>query len=140
MMLQETYTLSNGVKIPKLGLGTWMIGNDAVSRAVVAAVGIGYRHIDTAQAYQNEAGVGEGIRASGAVVPLTPSTSEHDRRLAVGAHPLLPEEHGPARHLPRHELVEDADDDDEVDEQARTLRAPRDEKPKGYRDERRRRP
>lgn len=64
-VLNETYTLSNGVTIPKLGLGTWMIGNDAVVDAVKDAVALGYRHIDTAQAYQNEAGVGEGIRASG---------------------------------------------------------------------------
>lgn len=65
MMLKETYTLSNGVKIPKLGLGTWMIDNDDVAQAVVDAVEIGYRHIDTAQAYQNESGVGEGIKKSG---------------------------------------------------------------------------
>jgi len=64
-VLNETYTLSNGVRIPKLGLGTWMIGNDAVVKAVKEAVTLGYRHIDTAQAYENEAGVGEGIRACG---------------------------------------------------------------------------
>jgi len=65
MILQDTYTLSDGVEIPKLGLGTWMIPNDKVAQAVVDAVGLGYRHIDTAQAYQNEAGVGDGVRASG---------------------------------------------------------------------------
>lgn len=65
MILQETYTLANGVKIPKLGLGTWMIDDDKVAGAVAAAVKLGYRHIDTAQAYANERGVGEGIRASG---------------------------------------------------------------------------
>jgi diketogulonate reductase-like aldo/keto reductase len=65
MILEETYTLSNDVEIPKLGLGTWMIDNDAVDVAVQNAISIGYRHIDTAQAYQNEAGVAEGIRASG---------------------------------------------------------------------------
>ena len=64
-VLNETYTLSNGVTIPKLGLGTWMIGNDAVVQAVKDAVTLGYRHIDTAQAYENEAGVGQGLRASG---------------------------------------------------------------------------
>ncbi|MBN9654144.1 aldo/keto reductase [Halobacillus sp. GSS1] len=64
-MLKETYKLSNGMEIPKLGLGTWMIDNDDVAQAVVDAVEIGYRHIDTAQAYQNESGVGEGIRACG---------------------------------------------------------------------------
>ncbi len=65
MSLKETYTLSNDVKIPKLGLGTWMIPNDKAGDAVKQAVEIGYRHIDTAQAYQNEAGVGEGVRTCG---------------------------------------------------------------------------
>ncbi len=65
MILKETYTLSKGIEIPKLGLGTWMIENDDVTQAVVDAVEIGYRHIDTAQAYANESGVGEGIRACG---------------------------------------------------------------------------
>ena len=65
MVLNENFTLSNGVEIPKLGLGTWMIDNDKVAEAVVEAVKLGYRHIDTAQAYQNESGVGDGIRACG---------------------------------------------------------------------------
>ena len=65
MILEEKYTLSNGVKIPKLGLGTWFISDTDVVQAVVEATKLGYRHIDTAQAYQNERGVGEGIRASG---------------------------------------------------------------------------
>jgi diketogulonate reductase-like aldo/keto reductase len=65
MILQETYTLSNGVKIPKLGLGTWLISNEDVVGAVKEAVKIGYRHIDTAQAYGNEAGVGQAVRACG---------------------------------------------------------------------------
>lgn len=64
MILNDTYTLSNGVEIPKLGLGTWMIPNDDAAQAVRDAVAIGYRHIDTAQAYQNEAGVGEGLRSA----------------------------------------------------------------------------
>jgi len=65
MILEEKYTLSNGIEIPKLGLGTWFISDIDVVQAVVDAAKIGYRHIDTAQAYQNERGVGEGIRASG---------------------------------------------------------------------------
>lgn len=65
MILEEKYTLSNGIEIPKIGLGTWFISNKEVVQAVVDAIEIGYRHIDTAQAYRNEAGVGEGIRASG---------------------------------------------------------------------------
>jgi len=65
MILEEKYTLSNGVEIPKLGLGTWFINDTDVVQAVKDAANIGYRHIDTAQAYQNERGVGEGIRACG---------------------------------------------------------------------------
>jgi diketogulonate reductase-like aldo/keto reductase len=65
MILEETYTLSNGVEIPKLGLGTWFIDNKDVVQAVKDAAAIGYRHVDTAQAYRNESGVGEGVRASG---------------------------------------------------------------------------
>ena len=65
MIFEETYTLSNGVKIPKLGLGTWFIPDDAAAQAVRDAVKIGYRHFDTAQAYENERGVGEGIRTCG---------------------------------------------------------------------------
>ena len=65
MILEETYTLSNGVTIPKLGLGTWFINNKAVVQAVKDAARLGYRHIDTAQAYGNDNGVGEGIRTCG---------------------------------------------------------------------------
>lgn len=65
MILNETYTLSNDVEIPRLGLGTWLIGNDVVAQAVRDALRIGYRHIDTAQAYSNESGVGDAIKASG---------------------------------------------------------------------------
>ncbi len=64
-MLNETYTLSNGIEIPKLGLGMWMIDDDIAGQAVHDAVDIGYRHIDTAQAYMNEGGVGEGVRTCG---------------------------------------------------------------------------
>lgn len=65
MILLEKYTLSNGVEIPKLGLGTWEISDDTVAQAVKEAVAIGYRHIDTAQGYSNERGVGEGVRNCG---------------------------------------------------------------------------
>ncbi|WP_449278816.1 aldo/keto reductase [Leucobacter sp. GX24907] len=65
MILNENYTLSNGAKIPKLGLGTWFIDDDRAADAVRSAIEIGYRNIDTAQAYGNERGVGEGVRTSG---------------------------------------------------------------------------
>lgn len=64
-MLKETFTLNNGVKIPKLGLGTWFIEDDKAADAVREAVKLGYRLIDTAQAYGNERGVGEGVRTCG---------------------------------------------------------------------------
>lgn len=65
MILQENYMLSNGVQIPKLGLGTWFIEDNYAADAVKQAVLLGYRHFDTAQAYGNEAGVGAGIRNCG---------------------------------------------------------------------------
>lgn len=64
-ILNDTYTLSNDVTIPKLGLGTWFIDDDKAAQAVRDAIEIGYRNIDTAQAYGNERGVGKGVRTSG---------------------------------------------------------------------------
>lgn len=64
-MYNEYLTLSNGVRIPQLGLGTWFINDGDAAAAVKEAVKIGYRHIDTAQAYGNERGVGEGVRTCG---------------------------------------------------------------------------
>ena len=65
MILNETYTLENGLVIPKLGLGTWFIDDDQAAEAVRTAVKLSYRLIDTAQAYGNERGVGEGVRTCG---------------------------------------------------------------------------
>lgn len=65
MILQESYRLENGVQIPRLGLGTWFIADNKAARAVRDAVEVGYRLIDTAQAYGNEQGVGEGVRTCG---------------------------------------------------------------------------
>lgn len=65
MILQESYRLENGVQIPRLGLGTWFIADNKAARAVRDAVEVGYRLIDTAQAYGNERGVGEGVRTCG---------------------------------------------------------------------------
>ncbi|OLT55963.1 2,5-diketo-D-gluconic acid reductase [Corynebacterium sp. CNJ-954] len=64
MSYNESYTLSNGVEVPALGLGTWFIDDDQAAQAVRDAVSAGYRNIDTAQAYGNERGVGEGVRTS----------------------------------------------------------------------------
>lgn len=57
--------LDSGTSIPQLGLGTWPLDDAEVERAIVAAAGVGYRHVDTAAKYGNEAGVGRGVRASG---------------------------------------------------------------------------
>ncbi len=65
MILNETYRLNNGVEIQKLGLGTWFIDDKNAAQAVKDAVEAGYRLIDTAQAYGNERGVGEGVRTCG---------------------------------------------------------------------------
>lgn len=55
----------NGMKMPALGLGTWQLSGDSCISAVRTALNIGYRHVDTAQAYENEGEVGRGIRESG---------------------------------------------------------------------------
>ena len=55
----------NGARIPAIGLGTWELRGRACARIVEQALRLGYRHIDTAQAYDNEREVGEGLRASG---------------------------------------------------------------------------
>lgn len=58
-------TLNNGVAMPQLGLGVWQSTPAEAATAVTTAIDVGYRLIDTASAYQNEEGVGQGIRASG---------------------------------------------------------------------------
>jgi diketogulonate reductase-like aldo/keto reductase len=65
MILDESFTLANGVTIPKLGLGTWLVKDSPAAQAVRDAAGVGYRHFDTAQAYGNERGVGEAVRTCG---------------------------------------------------------------------------
>lgn len=60
-----TITLNNGVEIPQLGFGVFQIEPDKTEAATSAALEVGYRHIDTAEMYGNEAGVGAALRASG---------------------------------------------------------------------------
>ncbi|MGY3453300.1 aldo/keto reductase [Bradyrhizobium sp. USDA 4353] len=55
---------ANGARIPALGLGTWELRGRTCARIVEQALTLGYRHIDTAQVYENETEVGEGLRAS----------------------------------------------------------------------------
>ncbi|MCB1447021.1 MAG: aldo/keto reductase [Rhizobiaceae bacterium] len=62
---QPHISFPDGRSIPQVGLGVWQTPNDTAVTAVRAALENGYRHIDTAAIYENEEGVGEGIRASG---------------------------------------------------------------------------
>ncbi len=61
----EYFTLSNGVKIPALGFGTWQVKGEDCYNAVTEALKVGYRHIDTAWIYRNEKEVGRAIEDSG---------------------------------------------------------------------------
>ena len=61
----EEYILNNGVKMPKIGLGTWLIDNEKIEEVVKNAISVGYRLIDTAQAYGNEEGIGKAIKECG---------------------------------------------------------------------------
>ncbi len=61
----STIKLNNGVNIPCIGFGTWKMMNNVAEDAVKSAISLGYRHIDTAAAYENEVGVGKGIRNCG---------------------------------------------------------------------------
>lgn len=61
----QTFKLNNGVEIPVLGFGVFQIAPNETERAVLNAIEAGYRHIDTAQAYQNEKEVGDAIKHSG---------------------------------------------------------------------------
>ena len=58
-------SLAPGVDIPLLGLGTWPMNDEEAAAAVAEALRLGYRHVDTAENYGNERGVGEGLRRSG---------------------------------------------------------------------------
>ena len=64
-MQNEYFTLTNGVKIPKIGFGTWQITNEDAVGAVGMALETGYVHIDSASGYRNEEGVGIAVRNSG---------------------------------------------------------------------------
>jgi 2,5-diketo-D-gluconate reductase B len=59
------YVEANGARIPVIGLGTWDLRGRTCARVVEQALRQGYRHIDTAEMYENEREVGEGLRASG---------------------------------------------------------------------------
>lgn len=65
-MLEKKVKLSNGNAIPVIGLGTWQTPNEIAARVVQEGIEVGYIHIDTAIAYKNEVGVGEGLKLSNA--------------------------------------------------------------------------
>ena len=74
----DCFTLANGVQIPGIGYGTWQTPDGETAAACVkAALDAGYRHIDTAFAYGNETGVGEGLRRSGVARQDIFLTSKH---------------------------------------------------------------
>ena len=84
------YQTIKGEKVPSLGLGTYRLTGESCSRAVERALSIGYRHVDTAQMYGNEAEVGRGIQASGVdreevfiTTKVWPSDFERDRVLGT---------------------------------------------------------
>lgn len=65
MPLPTHFTLNNGEKIPAVGFGTWLAPPGQVEGAVEIALKAGYRHLDCAAVYRNEAEVGQGIQRSG---------------------------------------------------------------------------
>jgi diketogulonate reductase-like aldo/keto reductase len=71
-----------GFKLPIVGLGTWQLTGRECTRLVEQAIRLGYRHIDTAQMYGNEAAVGEGVRASGERAEVVVTTKVQPERLA----------------------------------------------------------
>lgn len=86
--ITSTYELQNGVKIPKVGFGTWQVPASDAEEAVGNALKIGYRHIDTALAYENEFEVGTAIKESGidrkdifVTTKLPAETKTHDGAL-----------------------------------------------------------
>ena len=64
-MTQTSITLADGTAIPQVGFGTWQVSDADVTPAVLSALEVGYRHIDTAQVYGNEAGVGRALASAG---------------------------------------------------------------------------
>ena len=73
---------AHGFKLPLVGLGTWALRGRDCARVVQQAIKIGYRYIDTAQMYDNEAAVGEGVRTSGMRAEVVVSTKVQPERLA----------------------------------------------------------
>lgn len=110
---------ANGASIPVIGLGTWTLRGKECTRLVEQAIAAGYRHVDTAQMYDNEKAVGEGIRASGkrdqifVTTKVTPENlrasdlerSTHDSVKALGFEPDLLLIHWPNPRIPLAETI-----------------------------------
>ncbi|HZD90773.1 MAG TPA: aldo/keto reductase [Pseudolabrys sp.] len=77
-----TFVEAKGFRIPLVGLGTWALRGRDCARMVEQAIRLGYRHIDTAQMYDNEAQVGEGVRASGVRAEVMVTTKVQPTLLA----------------------------------------------------------
>lgn len=76
-VLDEYYTLSNGVKLPKLSLGTWLMSSKEAEETLKDAISLGYRGIDTAEAYEDEDGVGRAIKDRDRVFVTTKLKAEY---------------------------------------------------------------
>jgi len=76
-VLDEYFTLSNGVRLPKLSLGTWLMAPDEAEKAVKDAISLGYRGVDTAEAYENEAGIGRAIKDRDSIFITTKLKAEY---------------------------------------------------------------
>ena len=84
--IQDTVRLSNGVEMPCVGLGVWKAGGEDVVQAVQWAIQAGYRHVDTAEKYENEAEVAQGIRRAGIdrkQLFITSKLAEHGAENAI---------------------------------------------------------
>ena len=81
---------ANGAIIPLLGLGTWDLRGRACSRIVEQALRLGYRHIDTAEMYDNEREIGEGFRGSGVKRNDVFMTTKSGRRISRRAISIAP--------------------------------------------------
>ncbi len=110
---------ANGAEIPVVGLGTWTLRGKECARLVEQAIAAGYRHFDTAQMYDNERAVGEGVRASGkrkeifVTTKVTPENlraadlerSAHESVQKLGFEPDLLLIHWPNRRIPLAETM-----------------------------------
>lgn len=96
--MNQLVVKANGAEIPAIGLGTWSLNDDVAIECVAAAIHAGYRHIDTAIWYKNEAAVGLGLRASGAARPDYFLTTKVPPE-SIGRDDLIPAAEGSLKRL-----------------------------------------